>query len=226
MDLHLEDMFESEELGALSFSGRTSFGLSASSFLKSPAVRRVIKSANKGGRVTVKKRTTTKRSPRQVPASSKKRKTTSAKTAISSITRGVSKMFGTKPKPATKSGMFSALTLPSSLFGKIKVAKKPIGIMPSFAKPAPISFAERVSTSVSGQAPISETHPRAYRHMACNAGMGGEAQMTLLKQIAELVKLADTRAVATSEHNALRNTEDFRRAVLRGLRCKMQRANR
>lgn len=237
MDLHLDDLFEEPELGALRFSGKTSFGLSAKTLLQSPAVRSTIKNANRGRTVTLKKRTTTTKKPT---------KTTTTK------------------KPTKKGGIFSALTLPTNIIKKAStaiksIAKKPptktvakpvFTFKPSFKtaftpakpfafkpltsltafKPAtikPLSAATLLKPSAATFAPpISETHPRAYRQLACNAGVGGDAAMTLLKQIAELVKLADTRAVATSEHRALNETADFRRAVLRGLQCKMQGARK
>lgn len=58
----------------------------------------------------------------------------------------------------------------------------------------------------------------AYRQLACTAGVGGEAGLSMLKHIKAQVDLANTRALATSEHNTINNTQAFRRAVLKGLR--------
>lgn len=66
--------------------------------------------------------------------------------------------------------------------------------------------------------PINRTAPAAYRQLACTAGVGGEAGLSMLKHIQAMVDLANTRALATSEHNTINNTLAFRRAVLKGLR--------
>lgn len=66
--------------------------------------------------------------------------------------------------------------------------------------------------------PINCTAPAAYRQLACTAGVGGEAGLSMLKHIQAMVDLANTRSLATSEHNAINNTLAFRRAVLKGLR--------
>lgn len=69
---------------------------------------------------------------------------------------------------------------------------------------------------------ISHTAPDAYRQLACTSGVGGPAGLALLQHIKKMVDLANTRALATSEHNVLTNTAAFRRAVLRGLRQRMR----
>ena len=63
----------------------------------------------------------------------------------------------------------------------------------------------------------------AYRHLCANAAVGGSSGVALLKQILELVRLQSTRALATSEHNVLNNTQAFRREVLRQLSMKIRR---
>lgn len=72
------------------------------------------------------------------------------------------------------------------------------------------------------RAPISAASPEAYRRMCSNAGVGGSAAMNLLNDIYALVKRADTRAIATNEHDVLNNTQAFRAAVLKQLRRKLR----
>ncbi len=57
----------------------------------------------------------------------------------------------------------------------------------------------------------------AYRHLCSNAGVGGSAGVALLKQILGIVKLQNTRELATSEHHLINNTRAFRAAVLKRL---------
>lgn len=64
---------------------------------------------------------------------------------------------------------------------------------------------------------------RAYRHLCANAGVGGAAAESVLKQILQLVRLQDTRVLATSEHHMLNNTQAFRREVLKRLSGKLRR---
>lgn len=69
---------------------------------------------------------------------------------------------------------------------------------------------------------ISQTAPAAYRQLACTSGVGGPAGLAMLRHIKKQVDLANTRALATSEHNEITNTAAFRRAVLRGLRGRLR----
>jgi hypothetical protein len=85
-------------------------------------------------------------------------------------------------------------------------------------RPSPLS--RGVIGPVRRTLPISKTAPAAYRHLACNAGVGGDAGLALLKQIKALVQLTNTRMLATSEHHNINNTKAFRRAVLKGLMAK------
>lgn len=105
----------------------------------------------------------------------------------------------------------------------IKSGKKPT------VRRAPASAVMRLKRPVTYQSqfplkklPISVTSPAAYRHLACNAGMGGESGLALLRQIKQAVDLTNTRMLATSEHNAINNEQAFRRAVLKGLRQRMR----
>lgn len=66
--------------------------------------------------------------------------------------------------------------------------------------------------------PIKAVCPGAYRKLACASGVGGAAGLSMLQHIKRMVDLANTRALATSEHNTINNTLAFRRAVLKGLR--------
>lgn len=65
--------------------------------------------------------------------------------------------------------------------------------------------------------PLQQGCPAAYRMMAANAGIGGSAAMKLLEEIKALVELQNTRQLATHEHNVLKSTSAYRRAVLNKL---------
>jgi len=86
------------------------------------------------------------------------------------------------------------------------------------ATPAQRAGLARMAAMRARVLPINRTAPAAYRQLACTAGVGGEAGLAMLKHIRAQVDLANTRALATSEHNTINNTQAFRRAVLKGLR--------
>ncbi len=79
----------------------------------------------------------------------------------------------------------------------------------------------RVARDAAGPAP--GTSSKAYRHLCANAAVGGSSSIILLKQILDLVRLQNTRSLATNEHYVLNNTQAFRRAVLRQLSGKIRR---
>jgi len=82
------------------------------------------------------------------------------------------------------------------------------------------SQAKKLAMMARKKRPISESCPKAYRTLACHAGVGGDSGLALLHHISDMVDLANARALATSEHNVINNTLAFRRAVLRGLRAR------
>lgn len=93
---------------------------------------------------------------------------------------------------------------------------KPVVELQKMGAPKPMV----VKREMLSRAPISETCPAAYRQLAASAGLGGEPALTMLKSIKKAVDLANTRAVATSEHHAINNTKAFRKRVLKLLSAK------
>lgn len=133
----------------------------------------------------------------------KKKKVTRASSGRTAILRG---MMKAKPKRKVKRYTPRRLTMRRPSASAIMRLKSPMS--------------RGVIGPMRRTLPISKTAPAAYRHLACNAGVGGEAGLALLKQIKALVQLTNTRMLATSEHHNINNTQAFRRAVLRGLTAK------
>lgn len=73
-----------------------------------------------------------------------------------------------------------------------------------------------------GALPVTARCPGAYAKLAANAGLSGPSAMKLLAEIRDMVRTVSTRQMATSEHDAINNTNDFRRAVLCGLRSQLR----
>lgn len=127
------------------------------------------------------------------------------------------------PRPTT-------LTMPKFTLVKPRVAQRVIrSSAPRLVKAAATSTKVRklrpymrTAPSPKQLMPLSQSCPAAYRHLTCHAGLGGESALQLLRQIRDLVRLQDTRALATSEHRDINNTLAFRRSVLKSLRQRMR----
>lgn len=145
------------------------------------------------------------------------------------------------PKPVTKPTPTPKPILPFTLSGKtvqpktvpLTVASKamltravksarPVVIpkkVQAVIGPPPVVPAPIVASS--GPA-LAAQCPGAYRLVAANAGVGGEAAMRILTEVRNMVQRMETRQLATSEHDAINNTAAFRRAVLSGLRGRLR----
>lgn len=165
---------------------------------------------------------TASRAQKQAASAVKKAKTT--KPSASAIMRLKTPSFHT---PASL-GVRRVSMTPSAArrigaYSDPKRAKQIARITRTFrAKTAPKrTMADYLSRGVVGPT-IAQTHPSAYRTLACNAGLGGSAGMKLLREIRDMVALSNTRQLATHEHNVLNNELAFRRAVLQKLRGKLR----
>jgi len=88
------------------------------------------------------------------------------------------------------------------------------------AKKLPARVAAKIVAKRALPLPVSQ--PAAYRHLCANAGMGGSSAIALLNDINTMVKRAEVRDLATSEHNVLNNTQAFRAEVLKNLTAQLR----
>lgn len=83
------------------------------------------------------------------------------------------------------------------------------------------SFAHALS-----KLPISKGCPKAYRHLAANAGVGGSSGLKLLRHLNHMVQNQENRFHASVEHRRINKRNAFRRKVLGRLNKLMHIARR
>ncbi len=126
-----------------------------------------------------------------------------------------------------KGGSFSSIMRrAASASRKAKARGRSSRRRPSRLKLRALKMRMPTAMRVKRSLPLPVSQPAAYRHLCANAGMGGSSALQVLTNIQGMVKAAEVRALATSEHHVLNNTQAFRAAVLKRLTAQLKRGKR